>query len=131
MGGSISKKVEDTTATIKEDATKAIMMSKLADLKVKKTERDMQLAMRMAVLRDRVHWLLAFYGTMIAVNAIRLRRFGIVDKRLALGSFEPMPFAYIPYVATPFLFTYQADFAYGTKAERLNVETQNILKNES
>merc|ERR1719424_1215915 len=86
--------------------------------------------MRIAVLRDRVHWLLAFYGTMIVTNAIRLKRFGIVDKRLAIGAFEPMPFAYFPYVGTPFLFMYQADFAYGSKAERLNIETQNILRNE-
>ena len=39
--------------------------------------------------------------------------------------------AFFPYIATPFLFAYQADFAYGTKAERLNIEMQNIVRNES
>ena len=42
-----------------------------------------------------------------------------------------MPLAFFPYIATPFLFAYQADFAYGTKAERLNIEMQNIVRNES
>merc|ERR1712187_470542 len=78
-----------------------------------------------------VHWLIAFYGTMIAVNALRVKKFGMADKRMAIGFFEPLPLAYFPYVATPFLFMYSADFAYGTKAERLNVETKNILLNES
>merc|ERR1712187_159018 len=77
-----------------------------------------------------VHWLIAFYGTMIAVNALRVKKFGMVDKRMAIGFFEPLPLAYFPYVATPFLFAYQADFAYGTKAERLNIETQAILRSE-
>merc|ERR1719158_1437323 len=102
------------------------MMSKLADMKAKKIERDVTIAMRIAVLRDRVHWLLAFYATMLAVNALRTRKLGIVDKRLAIGSFEPMPLQYFPYIATPFMFAYQADFAFGTKAERLNIEARNI-----
>jgi hypothetical protein len=107
------------------------MISKLADMKQKKLERDLQIATRIAVLRDRVHWLLAFYGTMLAVNALRVRKVGVADPRMAIGPFEPMPLAFFPYIATPFLFAYQADFAYGTKAERLNIEMQNIVRNES
>jgi len=44
--------------------------------------------------------------------------------------FEPLPIAWMPYVATPFAFAYQVDFSYGSKLERLNVEAQNILRNE-
>merc|ERR1712151_586974 len=87
--------------------------------------------MRIAILRDRVHWLVGFFVTMIAANALRVKRFGFADARMAIGFFEPLPLAYFPYVATPFTFLYTADFAYGTKAERLNVEVQHIMRNEN
>lgn len=131
MGSKLSKKAQNAEAHLKQEAKNALLMSKLADIKQKKIERDTQIAMKIAVLRDRVHCLIGFYITMIAANAIRTRRFGVMDKKLAIGSFEPMPLAYFPYIATPFAFAYQADFAYGTKAERLNIEVQNILYNES
>eukprot|EP00747_Dinoflagellata_sp_TGD_P031579 gnl/TRDRNA2_/TRDRNA2_135383_c0_seq1.p1 gnl/TRDRNA2_/TRDRNA2_135383_c0~~gnl/TRDRNA2_/TRDRNA2_135383_c0_seq1.p1 ORF type:complete len:221 (-),score=48.05 gnl/TRDRNA2_/TRDRNA2_135383_c0_seq1:383-979(-) len=130
MGALISKQAHSAAQAVEDEVKAAVVISKLADVKLKKVERDTQIAMRIAVLRDRVHWLLAFYGTMLVVNAVRVKKLGIVDKRLAIGSFEPMPLTYFPYVATPFLFAYQADFAYGSKAERLNIETQNILRNE-
>merc|ERR1712150_307217 len=53
------------------------------------------------------------------------------DHKFRIGSFESLPLAYFPYIATPFAFAYTADFAYGSKAERINMETQNILRNES
>ena len=56
------------------------MMSKLADLKQKKAERDTQLAMRIAVLRDRVHWLVAFYAVMVVVNGVRTKTAPLVPK---------------------------------------------------
>ncbi len=36
-------------------------MSRLLDLKQKKQERDVQLSIQLAVARDRVYWISAFY----------------------------------------------------------------------
>eukprot|EP00756_Hemistasia_phaeocysticola_P005678 Hpha_TRINITY_DN1344_c0_g1::TRINITY_DN1344_c0_g1_i2::g.93417::m.93417 len=59
---------------------------------------------------------------MIAFNAGRCR-----FQRIRM---EPLPIAWMPYVVTPFAFAYQIDFSYGSKLERLNIEAQNIIKNE-
>merc|ERR1719210_3286881 len=104
-----------------------MIKSKLVDMKAKKVERDMQLALRIAILRDRVHWLIGFYGVMILANQLRVRRIKLRDPT---ASWSPLPLANFPYIATPFAFAYQADFAYGGKAERLHIEVQNILRNE-
>eukprot|EP00928_Gymnodinium_smaydae_P066781 TRINITY_DN49742_c0_g1_i1.p1 TRINITY_DN49742_c0_g1~~TRINITY_DN49742_c0_g1_i1.p1 ORF type:complete len:212 (+),score=35.85 TRINITY_DN49742_c0_g1_i1:89-637(+) len=108
-----------------ESATSFVLQSKLADLKQKKKERDLMIASRIATIRDRVHWLSAFYVVMIGANLFRGRKL-----RAAGLPWEPLPISYLPFVATPFAFAYQADFAYGNKAERINAEVQNIIKNE-
>mmetsp|Transcript_5329 Transcript_5329/g.6817 ORF Transcript_5329/g.6817 Transcript_5329/m.6817 type:complete len:216 (-) Transcript_5329:46-693(-) len=117
MGWQVSKIKDDASDGVRE----AMFQSKLADLKQMKTQRDTQISMRMAMLRDRVHWLVAFYTVILGVNFARRR---------VLGRFEAMPLAYYPYIMTPFAFMYQADYAYGSKSERINFEALQIVKNE-
>jgi hypothetical protein len=73
--------------------------SRLADLKQAKKQRDFTVAMQMAQTRDRVYWMCAFYGAMIAVS---------VSRMVALRSIEPLPLRYVPYVLVPFMVGYQA-----------------------
>ena len=42
----------------------------------------------------------------------------------------PLPLSFVPYVLVPFLVGYQADFAYGTKADRINKMAQKIREEE-
>ena len=114
-----------TTAVVnlKDEAQSAITRSKLIDIKSAKSKRDNELAFKIATTRERAHWLITFYATLITFNFARIRFIG--EK-----SFSPLPLAWLPFIGTPFLFMYQLDFAYGTKLSRLNLETKNILKNE-
>lgn len=115
-------------SSVKEDATKtvsgAVIRSKLIDIKAQKSRRDQELAFKVATVRERIHWLAAFYVTLISFNFVRIR---FINKT---KGFDPLPLAWLPFIGTPFLFMYQVDFSYGTKLERLNVEAQHILKNE-
>jgi hypothetical protein len=71
MGGLFSSVKHDTKANIGSVMTRG----KLADLKATKMQRDMQLSMRMASIRDQMHFMLAFYGSMVAVNLLRAYKF--------------------------------------------------------
>ena len=46
-------------------------LQKLLDIKTKKAERDGQIAMRMATIRDQMHFMIGFYGLMVGVNVYR------------------------------------------------------------
>lgn len=132
-------------SSVKDDASKtvsnAVIRSKLIDIKAQKTKRDQELAFKVATVRERIHWLAAFYVTLISFNFLRLRFFARGQMKNSSKahhstttkskiSFEPLPLAWLPFIGTPFVFLYQVDFSYGTKLERLNLEAQHILKNE-
>ena len=65
--------------------------------------------------------MVAFYGTMGTVSLARM---------MFLRQFSPLPLATVPYVLVPFLVAYQADFAYGTKADRINEMAKRIREEE-
>ncbi|EOD40722.1 hypothetical protein EMIHUDRAFT_222477 [Emiliania huxleyi CCMP1516] len=108
--------------TVRGEAEGAIKRSKLADLRVRKAERDGAIAMRMAVLRDQLHFSLAFYVSLVVATGLRC----IHRRRL-----EGLPLSSLPLFAGPFIFAYNVDAAYGNKVERLNMEAQTILRTEA
>eukprot|EP00012_Vannella_robusta_P007830 CAMPEP_0206202300 /NCGR_PEP_ID=MMETSP0166-20121206/12089_1 /ASSEMBLY_ACC=CAM_ASM_000260 /TAXON_ID=95228 /ORGANISM="Vannella robusta, Strain DIVA3 518/3/11/1/6" /LENGTH=100 /DNA_ID=CAMNT_0053621195 /DNA_START=127 /DNA_END=429 /DNA_ORIENTATION=+ len=53
-----------------------------------------------------------------------------IGRMMILKQFSPLPLSYVPYVLVPFLVTYQADFAYGTKCDRINRMATAIREEE-
>lgn len=117
MGASLHRMKADIVVTQKELA----MKSRLADLKQKKRERDMQLSMQMAATRDRVWWFGTFYTVMGVVSFGRMA---------ALRKFSPLPLNTIPFLAVPLWTGYMADFSYFNKADRINIEARVIREQE-
>jgi len=63
----------------------------------------------------------AFYVTMGTVSLARV---------IYLKQISPLPLSNVPYVLVPFMVLYQADFAYGTKSERINNMAKHIRDKE-
>lgn len=91
MGSYITKPIEERQRSI-------YIQQQLVQLKQSKYKRDYQLASRVAMLRDRTFWMIAFYFTMGTVSLARM---------VALRSFSPLPLKTVPYVLVPFLVAYQ------------------------
>lgn len=118
MGNALSSAKDNA----KQELSNAVIKSKLIDIRAAKRQRDSELAFRIATVRERCHWLAAFYVTLLAFNAAKVR--------IAKEKWSPLPLAWLPFIATPYVFLYQLDFSYGNKLERLNIESQHILRNE-
>ena len=113
--------VNSTMAMVAEKQKEIAQKQQVMQFKKMKNRRDMELATRMAMTRDRVIWMssfVAFMGTLATVRSIAHKRF------------SSPPLASIPVVAVSFLIAYQMDFAYGTKSERVQKEAHKILKEE-
>ena len=65
--------------------------------------------------------MVAFYATMSGVTLARMA---------VLRQFSPLPLNVVPIVLVPYLVGYQADFAYGTKANRINEMAKGIREEE-
>lgn len=78
-------------------------------------------ASQIALSRDRLHFSLAFYICAVLANGLW------VCYACRLGA---LPLSLLGLVGGAVLLAYNVDAAYGTKAERLNVETQTILRTE-
>jgi len=73
-----------------------------------------------AMIRDQTHLMVGFYALMVTVNVLR----SLKSKKINL------PIHLVPFVAGSVLFSYNIDAAYGCKFERLNRESQLIMKTE-
>src|SRR3990167_1921748 len=113
--GSVFKPIEDKQK-------EAFLRQQVLKIKGKKRQRDIELSSRMATYRDRVWWLIGFYATMGTVSFARM---------LIIRKFDPLPLRTVPYVLVPFVVAYQADFAYGTKADRINKMATHIRDHEN
>ena len=83
----------------------------------RQAQRDFQVSMTMAKLRDQMHFMLGFYGLLVGATAVRAYRY---------KKFEPVPLSSIPFIAGPVFFAYNLDASYGNKLERLNQEAAMI-----
>lgn len=63
-----------------------------------------------------------FYTTMALVSSTRM---------LILKRFSALPLKYVPFVSVPFLIGYQIDFAWGSKANRINKQAKHIREEEN
>ncbi|KAL0479605.1 hypothetical protein AKO1_007705 [Acrasis kona] len=109
------------TGAIVEKQREGAIQSRLADLKQMKKQRDFTMAMNMAQVRERIFWMLGFYGTMSLITVTRV----VVIRRI-----EPLPLKSIPLILVPFMVGYQIDYAYGTKSDRIYKEARKILTEE-
>ncbi|KAF0980838.1 hypothetical protein FDP41_012759 [Naegleria fowleri] len=116
--GSLSDRV---LKEVEEKQKQALIQQQLIKLKSMKRRRDYEIATRLATTRDRVWWLGGFYTVMGGVSFARM---------LYLRRFDPLPLNYLPYIIVPFWMTYLVDFAYGTKANRIDREARKILTQE-
>ena len=125
MGNSIGsladKFVSHAGNVIEEKQREAFKLQQLAQIKSLKRQRDFEIANKIALCRDRVWWMTAFYITMGTVS---------IGRMIHLRQFAPLPLSFVPYVLVPYLVGYQADLAYGNKAERINKMVQKIIHEE-
>jgi len=113
--------VNSIFSRVEEKQKEAAVKNILFQLKLEKKKRDYMIATKMATTRDRVKWMTAFYLVMGGVSFGRM---------IHLRKFTPLPLNVVPFVLVPFLVAYQFDFAYGSKANRIDREARVILNEE-
>ncbi|KAK3272241.1 hypothetical protein CYMTET_19449 [Cymbomonas tetramitiformis] len=121
------------TQSVERVQRDAAMLSRLADLKQKKRERDIMLSMQVATTRDTLLWLGAFYTFMGSVSLgrnILLRRAGLVTLSVKDLDKLVLPINYVPYTIPMFGFGYTLDVAYFGKLDRIEGESQRIRSGE-
>lgn len=121
MGAVVARAAAPLEERLEEKARDLLATQQLLQIRGKARERQMQLSARMATLRERVWWMLAFYGTMGVASGVRMAR---------LRRLEPLPLAVVPFVLVPYLLLYQADFAYGSKSERIHRMAEKIRQEQ-
>jgi Fe2+ transport system protein B len=116
IGSAVSSNMEQMQRKLQEE-----MREKQWEMQLRGQERMMrtQLSMQMAMARERMYWMGGAYGAALT---------GVLGAKLkghAIPKVTAVPLA----VFTIFL-AYQADFAWGNKAERINKMRREILENE-
>jgi hypothetical protein len=106
---------------IEQKQLDAAIRQQLLSFKKLKRRRDYEIATKIATTRDRVYWMCGFYGAMGTAS---------IGRMIYLREFNALPLKYVPFVLVPFLVAYQADFAWGTKVDRIDKEARKILKSE-
>jgi hypothetical protein len=66
--------------------------------------------------------MVGFYTVMGSISLARM---------FIIRQISPLPLKTVPYVLVPFLITYQADLAYGTKSERISTMAKHIREQET
>eukprot|EP00307_Rebecca_sp_RCC1486_P003240 CAMPEP_0119430698 /NCGR_PEP_ID=MMETSP1335-20130426/44583_1 /TAXON_ID=259385 /ORGANISM="Chrysoculter rhomboideus, Strain RCC1486" /LENGTH=276 /DNA_ID=CAMNT_0007456463 /DNA_START=20 /DNA_END=846 /DNA_ORIENTATION=+ len=107
--------------TIRSQATSALLQQALIDARVAFQQQATLIAAQIAQSRDKLHFSLAFYVAAFGANVLWI---------CWRGRVEMLPLLYVSFLGGTILLAYNIDLAYGTKVERLNVETATILNTE-
>jgi hypothetical protein len=111
---------------VKEQVREANLLSRCADLKQKKAERDIQASMRLALARDRLVFYSSFLAFMLPVSIARnliLRRSGRPHR---FPDDWLLPLQFVPTCMAPWMLAYQIDYTYLDKANRVAKEAESI-----
>eukprot|EP00747_Dinoflagellata_sp_TGD_P168758 gnl/TRDRNA2_/TRDRNA2_195908_c0_seq1.p1 gnl/TRDRNA2_/TRDRNA2_195908_c0~~gnl/TRDRNA2_/TRDRNA2_195908_c0_seq1.p1 ORF type:complete len:189 (-),score=16.15 gnl/TRDRNA2_/TRDRNA2_195908_c0_seq1:58-624(-) len=108
----------------------AALLAKVSDARQQKVVRDTEQSMRVALVRDRILWVTAYYGAVGLVSAMRhlaMHRRGI---HFTFDNFF-LPLNVVVVIIPPFALGYQIDYAYYDKANRIAEEAKRIRSGDA
>ncbi|KAJ3070079.1 Arabinose-proton symporter (Arabinose transporter) [Podochytrium sp. JEL0797] len=95
-------------------------MGKIMELRQNKNMRDTQMAMQIAMTKDRIYWMGGTIGTLGSIGVLRA----------AAGQTPRVPIPAIPATIVTAVILYQADLVWGNKMNRIHDEAEAI-KNDT
>ncbi|KAI9334010.1 hypothetical protein BDR26DRAFT_867630 [Obelidium mucronatum] len=107
-----------TASSIAQPFIEKQQMAKVMELRQNKNMRDTQLAMQIAMTKDRVFWMVGAIGTLGSVGLLRT----LAKKTPAV------PIPVIPATIVTTIILYQADLVWGNKMNRIHDEAEEIKK---
>eukprot|EP01080_Neovahlkampfia_damariscottae_P000351 gene351-6765_t len=120
MGNSIAQSMAENQKIVMREMQEE-QLGKMWDQMVRGQERmrRLQMSMAIAMTKERLNWMGGVYGLFTCGLTIR-----VLKK-------QPVPpIVIVPMILGGALIGYQADLAYGNKANRINKMTEEIMKNE-
>ncbi|KAJ3105525.1 tRNA-splicing endonuclease subunit sen54 [Phlyctochytrium planicorne] len=107
-------------SSVAEPIVEKQKMAKVMEMRQGKMQRDMQMAIQIAMTKDRVYWMLGFAGAMGTV--------GLVRKTMKASPVMPLPL--IPGLIFTTVVLYQADMVWGNKMNRIKDEA-DLIRSDS
>ncbi|KAJ3332784.1 hypothetical protein HDU76_013111 [Blyttiomyces sp. JEL0837] len=93
-------------------------MAKVMEMRQAKNQRDTQIAMNIAMTKDRIYWMTGFAGALGTIGLART----IAHQKPAI------PVASVPGLIFTTLLLYQADMVWGNKMNRIHTDAEEIKK---